>query len=74
MDVAPVAGLQEVVPEAGRAVGALFVNFDAGDGWLDTLADGDKEVAANLAPLDALGMSSWSDGGVQHGLVRLTTD
>ena len=62
------------VPEADRAVGALFVNFDAGDGWLDTLADGDKEAAANLAPLDALGMSSWRDGDVQHGLVRLKTD
>ncbi|MGZ8736741.1 MAG: DUF3352 domain-containing protein [Nocardioides sp.] len=65
---------QDVVPEAGRAAGALFVNFDAGDGWLDALADGDKEAAANLAPLDALGMSSWRDGDVQHGLVRLTTD
>ncbi|MGZ8743318.1 MAG: DUF3352 domain-containing protein [Nocardioides sp.] len=65
---------QDVVPEAGRAAGALFVNFDAGDGWLDALADGDKEAAANLAPLDALGMSSWREGDVQHGLVRLTTD
>ena len=65
---------QDVVPEADRAAGALFVNFDAGDGWLDALADGDKEAAANLAPLDALGMSSWRDGDVQHGLVRLTTD
>jgi hypothetical protein len=65
---------RDVVPEADRAAGALFVNFDAGDGWLDALADGDEEAAANLAPLDALGMSSWRDGDVQHGLVRLTTD
>lgn len=63
-----------VVPEADRASGALFVNFDAGEGWLDSLADGDAEAAANLAPLDALGISAWSESGVQHGLFRLTTD
>ena len=65
---------RSVVPEADRAVGALFVNFDAGSGWLDTLADEDLKAAANLAPLDALGISSWRDGDIQHGLVRLTTD
>jgi hypothetical protein len=65
---------RSVVPDPDRASGALFVNFDAGDGWLDALAEGEEEVAANLAPLDALGMSSWREDDVQHGLVRLTTD
>jgi hypothetical protein len=41
----------------------------------DLLSDHDPEVRADLAPLDALGMSSWQDkDGVQHGLVRLTTN
>ncbi len=65
---------RSVVPEADRASGALFVNFDAGDGWLDSLADGDAEAAANLKPLDALGVSTWREDDVQHGLFRLTTD
>jgi hypothetical protein len=63
-----------VVPDSDRATGALFVNFDAGGGWLEELAEGDSEAAANLAPLDALGVSSWRDGEVQHGLLRVTTD
>ncbi len=70
---------KDVVPEAGRAAGAFFVNFDAGDGWAvrlgDLISDGDPEVAANLEPLDALGISGWQEGeGAQHGLLRLTTD
>ncbi len=63
----------EVVPEAGRASSALYVDFDAA-GWLDSLTDGDAQAAANLAPLHALGLSAWQAGGVQHGLLRLSTD
>ena len=70
-----------VVPEADRATSALFVGFDtdpstgSGEGgWLARLVGDDAEARANLEPLDALGISSWRDGDVQHGLVRLTTD
>lgn len=63
-----------VVPEAERATSALFVGFDAGDGWLARLVGDDAEIRANLEPLDALGLSAWRDGDVQHGLLRLTTD
>jgi hypothetical protein len=74
-----VSSFQRVVPEADRANSALYVNFDAGAGWLEELgrmvSDGDKDVAANLAPLDAVGISGWTDDdAVQHGLVALTTD
>jgi hypothetical protein len=62
-----------VVPEAGRASSALYVDFDA-NGWLDALTDGDAEASANLAPLRALGLSAWQADGVQHGLLRLSTD
>lgn len=69
---------QDVVPNADRASGVLYLNFDAGAGWADQLADlvsdGDPKVKSNIAPLDALGISSWQDGDVQHGLLRLTTD
>lgn len=69
---------QNVVPEAGKAVGVFYVDFDAGDGWASELADfasgGDPEATKNVEPLDALGVSAWVDDGTQHGLLRLTTD
>ena len=49
---------RDAVPDADDADAILFVDFDAGD-WLDQLADADEEVAENLAPLAALGMSAW---------------
>ena len=68
-----------MVPEADRASAIIYVNFDAGNGWADQLADlvsdGDPRRKANIAPLDALGIKRL--GGrdkVQHGLFRLTTD
>ena len=73
-----VAAFAAVVPEADRSTGSLYVYFDAGGGWAgrlaDTVSDGDAEARSNIAPLDALGVSGWSDGDVQHGLLRLTTD
>jgi hypothetical protein len=74
-----VVAFRDVVPNADRASGVVYVNFDAGRGWADELADllsdGDAQVKANIAPLDALGISSWQDDEkVQHGLLRLTTD
>ncbi|WP_028660982.1 DUF3352 domain-containing protein [Nocardioides insulae] len=68
---------RDVIPDQGDATGLLYVNFDAADGWLtDVLESGGApaEVIANVEPLDALGASSWADGDVTHGLLRLTTD
>jgi len=69
---------QNVVPNADDATSVFYLNFDAGDGWAAQFADfvggGDPEVMDNLEPLDAVGMSSWVDDEVQHGLLRLTTD
>jgi hypothetical protein len=67
------------VPRADKASGVVFVDFDAGDGWAQRLAEslsgGDPDASANVAPLDALGISGWvDDGDVAHGLFRLTTD
>jgi hypothetical protein len=73
------ASFDEVVPEADRAGAVLYVDFDAGHGWAEKLgdlaSDDDPQVRENIAPLEALGISSWQDGdAVQHGLVRLTTN
>jgi hypothetical protein len=65
---------RDVVREADRAGAILFVNFDAGDAWLDALAEGDQQARDNLEPLKALGISTWQDGDTGHGLVRLTTN
>ena len=77
-DLGSVQAFRDVVPRADRATGMLYVNFDA-NGWADKLAgqlsDGDPQVRANVAPLEALGLSGWLDGDqVQHGLLRLTAD
>ena len=78
-DLGDGAAFKRVVPEAGRSTGTFFVDFDAGGGWLERLISsfggGQQEVLANVKPLDALGVSGWQDGeGVQHALLRLTTD
>lgn len=62
------------VVETGDAQALLFVNFNADDDWLVRVAEDDPKTAENLAPLAAFGISSWVDGDVGHGLVRLTTD
>lgn len=77
-----VASFRDVVPEADRATGVLYVDFAAGDSWVQRLVqelsrvmggEAEPEVEANMAALDALGVSSWVDGDVQRGLFRLTT-
>ena len=78
-DLGSEASFRDVVPEADRASGVVYLNFDAGEGMATELGDlvsgRDPEVKANLEPLHAFGASGWVDGsGVQHSLVRLTTD
>lgn len=65
---------EDVVREAGDAGSILFVNFDAGDGWLAGLAGDDGEVRDNLEPLEGLGLSGWLDDEVGHVVLRVTTD
>lgn len=66
---------QNVIREADRASAVLFVNFDAGEGWLDDLVDeGDPESAKDVAVLQGFGISAWSTDGAAHAVLRLTTD
>jgi hypothetical protein len=72
---------RDAVPDAERAAGILFVDFDSG--WGSTVADlvaGDEgqtsgeEVRGDVAPLRAAGFSSWEDGDVSHALLKITTN
>lgn len=65
---------QRVVEHHDDAAAVLYVDFDAGDDWLVTLADGDPEVRENLEPLEALGLSAWLDGDTSHAVLKITTD
>lgn len=77
-----IASFRDVVPEAERATGVLYVDFAAGDMWVQRLVEefsramggqAEPEVEENMAALGALGVSSWVDEDVQRGLFRLTT-
>ena len=61
-----------VVPNADKASGVVYVSFDALEGAIKALAGGDEEVAANLAPLKAFGLSGWTDGDDSHGILKLS--
>lgn len=65
----------EVVEDADEAAALLFVDFDADDNWLARLAgEEDPEIAENIEPLSAFGITGWLEGGVSHSVVKLTTD
>ena len=48
---------EDVVRESGDAASILYVNFDAGGGWLEQLFEGDDEVQDNVEPLEAAGLA-----------------
>lgn len=65
---------RDTVPEAARAAGGLFVDFDGADNWLDRLvADNDApaDVRANVEPLSALGFTVWNEGDVMRASAKL---
>lgn len=64
---------QDVVREDDPSM-VFFVNFDAGDDWLASLAGDDAVVRDNLDPLSGLGLTAWSEDGVGHSVLRVTTD
>jgi len=75
------SGFRAAVPDADRAGGVLYVDFDSKwrDLVVESLAKDDSakaadEFDANTKPLRGLGVSSWRDGDVSHGLLKITTD
>lgn len=74
-------GFRTAVPDAERVEGVVYVDFNSA--WLELLVDviadeeggsAAAEVEENLEPLRSLGISSWTDGDVRHGLVKISTD
>lgn len=64
----------DVVPHADQASTAMFLSFDAVSKILASDAVGaPADVRDNLSHLSALGASSWFEGGIRHGLVRVST-
>lgn len=72
---------KKVVPGGGDSSFAIFVNFESA--WRDSILTLVKqqvgqqaadEIKANIAPLEAFGISGWVDGKVSHAIVKLTTD
>ncbi len=65
-------GFRDAVPDVDKAEFVLYVDVDSK--WrelLDQVVD-DKETSANLEVVRGFGVSSWTDGDVSHGLVRLS--
>lgn len=66
---------RNAVREADQASAVLFVNFDAGNGWVeDMVDDGDPGSVDDVAVLQGFGMSLWGTDGAAHAVLRLTTD
>ncbi|MEO9324649.1 hypothetical protein ABFT23_14240 [Nocardioides sp. C4-1] len=67
---------RDVVRESEKASQVIFVDFNQGD-WLArafAADDGDPELEANVQHLKALGISSWTEDDVAHGVLRVTVD
>ena len=65
---------EDVVRESGDAAAIIYVNFDAGDGWLEQLFEGDDELQDNIRQLEGAGLSVWADDGVGHAVLRVITE
>jgi hypothetical protein len=64
-----------VVPDAEHASGVVYVNIDALEPALKKLSSGeDSQDLANLTPLRALGLSTWTDGGMIRFSLKVTTN
>ena len=63
-----------VVPDADRASEVFYVNIDDLERAISQAATGDRNVIDNVAPLQALGFSSWTDGGVARTSFKISTN
>lgn len=74
------ATFKKVVPDAAKASAVFYVDFNSK--WRQVIAkqmssgttSGSDSFLGNTEPLEAFGLSSWSDGDTSHLLVKLTTD
>lgn len=66
----------DVVGDTDNSTGILYLDFDAADDWLTTLAgqSGDQELADNIEPLNALGINTELDDKVARFTLRLAAE
>ena len=66
---------RSVVPDAASASSVFYLDVDAIEPQIQKLAaGGDPEDLANLTPLRAIGVSTWTDGGVTRFSFKLSTN
>jgi hypothetical protein len=58
----------EVVPDAAHASSVLYANVDELEPIIKQASPDDPETLANLVPLRAVGLSTWTD----HGVIRFS--
>jgi hypothetical protein len=68
------AAFRSVVPEADRASEVLFVDIDDLEHTIAQASGGDQSVSDNVAPLQAFGFSSWTDGQVARTSLQISTN
>jgi hypothetical protein len=68
------AAFRSVIPEAQRASMVLYVNVDDLEHAISQASGGDPSVTDNVAPLQAVGFSSWNDGQVAHTSLQISTN
>ncbi|MCW2785075.1 MAG: hypothetical protein JWP74_1592 [Marmoricola sp.] len=76
------SGFRDAVPHTSDAAAILYVDFNSA--WRAAIVklvkdsggsvSGIENADANTKPLRSLGISSWRNGTIAHGLIKLTTD
>ncbi|GAA1961225.1 hypothetical protein GCM10009798_21240 [Nocardioides panacihumi] len=65
---------RSVVPHGDKSASVVYVSVNALDKAVKALSGGDDEIAANLAPLRAIGLSGWSEDGDGHAVFKVSLD
>jgi len=73
-DLAGSDSFRSVVPDGDDVAAVLFLDLDKVETLVQEAMGSDEEMAENLDPLDALGMSAWESDGVSHARLRISTD
>lgn len=68
------AVFRSVIENPNEVSGAFFINFDGADDWLVEFAGDDAQVRDNLAPLSAMGVSTWIEDDQAHSVLKVTTE
>ncbi len=76
-DLGDSSTFEDLVPHREGVAGVLYIDFNAGDDWLNTLLEATgapDEVLENTEPLKGAGFSSWQEDGETHSLLKITTE